>query len=156
MYVARFTNNPQADIERGWSGYFATNWNTIEEAINDTNAELLEDELLEETQQRWINTWGDKYEEYDTFITEYMEEIAEELNIVFDEQSKIYRPFHHWGLSCWALEANTEEEAIQEISERTDIQWGGFGQQTIGDVKIIKQINDLLWLFECEDAQNEM
>ncbi len=155
MYVARFTENPEEDIQRGWSGYFSPGWATLEEAIDDTASHLIEDDLLEEKQQQWVNTWGDKYEDYETFYNGYLEEVAEELSITFDEPKQIYRAFHHYGLSCWKLDAATEKEAIKESKERQGIQWGGFGQKTIGDVKMVAQVSDNLWILECDDVENE-
>jgi hypothetical protein len=131
-YVARFTETPEQDIERGWSGYFAPFLTDVKEALEDLahvdTEEMTEDEMLE---------------------------AAEENNLCQDPHTGAWRPFHHAGLSCWALEAETEADAMIEAAAIHDNAWGGFGQRTIGKVRLVGKVRDALYLFECEDAASE-
>lgn len=138
MYVARFTETPNEDIERGWSGYFAPFEQDLRSALE------------------FIGVDTDDYED------DELEDIADEYKMMQDPHTKAWRPFHHYGLSCWALSATTEEEAIEE-AKNAKISWGGFGQRTMGNVELVATISDtgdiekdgVLRVFKCEDAQNE-
>ena len=167
MYVARYTNNPEGDIERGWSGFMGMQWASALEWLKD-NTQFSEGfgidadgGDLEERQQRWVNTYGDEYEDLDTFINAYAEEAAEENGIIFDATLNLWRAFHHDGLSCWALDAETDAEAIAEAktkAESGEISWCGFGQATVGDVKLVAKVEGItepLYVFECDDVEEE-
>lgn len=126
-YVARYTSNPEVDIERGWSGYFGYgDWATIDEAYDGI-----------------IEVGGD----------------PDRADIRFDEYEGLYRLVHHDGLSCWELEAETIEDAIEEarrLDNAGSIVWGGFGYQTHGDVRVIAQVHDDLYIFECDYTTQEV
>lgn len=161
MYVARFSDNIQNDIERGWSGYFAEFDTDVRSALLNIGVAVEEDKL-ETRQQRWINTYGDAYEDYESFLNEYLLELAEEHNLRQDPHTQAWRPFHHQGLSCFALEADNLDSAIREATEGA-LSWGGFGQATVGTVKALHKItgtgnlekDDFLWILECDDVKPE-
>lgn len=165
MYVARFTETPDNDIERGWSAYMCGfDTDNPREALQDIAGVIFEDEELDEIQQRYINTWGENYEDRETFEADYFGKQCEKYGLVLDPHRNVYKPFHHDGLSCWALEATTIEEAIEEAKRTiSDFEWGGFGQKTIGDVKKVAKVEGtgnavvdaFLWIFECDDAVDE-
>lgn len=134
MYVARFTADPQDDIQRGWSGWMGCDWKTLQDAAefhgietdSQDNDELLD--LLSE-------------EGYD---------------IRFDERLNAWRLVHHEGLSCFSLEASSVEAAIEE-ARNADLKWHGFGSRTLGAVKLVASVDgiDNLYIFECSDATTE-
>lgn len=131
MYVARFTQTPENDVERGWSGYFAPFMTDLHEAL-DFFGFLPEDEDAD------------------------LEEIADKMSLVQDPHTGAWRPFHHSGLSCWELSAETESEALQEAAT-ANIEWAGFGQRTIGTIRLVGKVEGVtdLYVFECEDIADE-
>lgn len=162
MFVARFTDNPEHDIERGWSAYFMDFTTDLKEALETTGC-YLDDETVSKTQAKWIRTYGEMYEDDATFLADYLADLAVQQNLRQDPHSGAWRPFHHDGLSCWALDATTAEDALAEAATRDDIDWGGFGQCTVGKVRLVGKVppvgdalkDEFLYVFECEDVMNE-
>ena len=159
-YVARFTNDPKADMERGWSGWMGHQWPTLESALNAVAAENIQEEALEERQMRWMNTWGEQYADFEFFKQQYFEELAETMSLRFAEPLSMWRAVHHEGLSCWSLQSSTAVEAIAEartLAESRKIGWGGFGQVTFGAVTLVAPVEgvDDLYVCECEDVGDE-
>ena len=63
---------------------------------------------------------------------------------------------HHDGLSCYALDAEDEAEAVAEATEKADhLDWFGFGDCTVGTVRLVARINETLCVFECHDVTGE-
>ena len=139
MLVARFTTTPQQDAERNWSGYFAPFYTDTEDAL----------EFFGFLPEGW------DYMDDDEKSAINLDEIAEDNNLVRDPHTKAWRPFHHNGLSCWELSSTTVNDAVVEVSNRTDICWGGFGQRTIGNVSVVQHVKDDLYIFECVDVGGE-
>lgn len=135
MYVARFTHDPQDDIERGWSGWFGLDWKSVRDA-----AEFHGIEVDEQTDEELIEILADD----------------ENVDLRFDNRLKVWRVVHHDGLSCFPLEAETADDAIAE-AKAAGLEWAGFGYQTMGSVKLIGTVDgvDDLFVFECEDAHPE-
>ena len=159
MYVARYTHNHEEDIKRGWSGWMGESWENIDEAKNYFfDMAYPDDEELEKKQQRYINTWGDMYEDWEYFINELKEEVLEENDVRFDEFHGEWRHCHHDGLSCWKLFSDTIEEAVAEATAKDrngKIGWYGQGYATVGDIAMIAHVKDDLYIFECDDAIEE-
>lgn len=157
MYVARFSSDPISDLERGWSGFFGESYDSPEQFVREMFSDELEDDDLIQRQERWIRTYGSEYEDYDLFLSEYCSELAEERGLCYDKTLGKWRVKHHDGLSCWALEAQTVEEAVREALSRNDVKWGGFGQRTLGKVRLVCAVPNIdnLYIFECEDVEDE-
>lgn len=134
-YVARFTHDPQDDIERGWSGWMGLDFKSVSDAAEfhgvDTE-DKSDDELLD-----ILND-------------------DENVDLRYDKRLNVWRVCHHEGLSCFALEAETATDAMIE-AKSANLVWAGFGDKTIGKVKLVGAVEgvDDLFIFECEDACNE-
>ena len=61
MYVARYTNTPDEDIKRGWSGVLGggITWKTLDDWAADAFVGPEWEDDIDERQRRWINTWGE-------------------------------------------------------------------------------------------------
>lgn len=139
MFVARFTDNPEADIKRGWSGWMGQEYPSPLDAAyvhylgDDDNLEL--EELDEDEILDILGRNG-----YD---------------LRYDEAHANWRICHHDGLSCWKLEAKTIEDAIVE-AEVAPIDWVGFGYATVGTVRLVaKTSKENLYIFECDRVDIE-
>lgn len=151
MYVARFTDNPENDIKRGWSGYFGHDFKTPYDLVKDMgwDYELLEKENV------------DTLEEIDQDDILYWLERNQNTDLRYDDHLKVWRVCHHDGLSCWVLDAETEADALTEASAKAiagKIEWAGFGYRTIGTIKLVASVEgvDNLYIFECEKAEREV
>ncbi|MEG1839208.1 MAG: hypothetical protein RR220_07960, partial [Bacteroidaceae bacterium] len=58
----------------------------------------------------------------------------------FPEHRGCFGIVHHEGLSCYRLESDTVEEAIEEIRESCK-DGSGFGYATVGEVRLLKTIS---------------
>jgi hypothetical protein len=156
MYVARYTNNPEEDIKRGWSGWMGEAWDSKEEANKDLIEKIYADvEELEAKQQRYIAKWGDDYSDWDYFINDI---VSDKYDVRYDEYNEVFRLCHHDGLSCWKIDADNLQDAIKEASTKdTDstISWSGEGYKTGGLVKVAAHVNDELYIFECDYTTGE-
>ncbi len=141
-YAVRFSTRIQEDIKRGWSAWMNTRTENLAEFVQiclnfcwNEKASNLQDE--------------ERYEE----VLEIYEDI---LDIRMDGNQ--YAIVHHEGLSCFGLEAEEEEEAIEEAVEFVNNFDGSFaiGEMTIGEIKIIKEIQDGWYLLETEDFTAEI
>ena len=142
VYVARFTNNPEADIQRGWSAFMGERgnlWSAADMVMTqhgyDTNDYETEDEILE---------------------------VLEEIGVEFRQypENGEWAQFHHEGLSCWPLNATTTDDAICEaiaLANNKKIEWAGFGSATEGKVEYICPVSGIenLHIFSCEDICGE-
>jgi hypothetical protein len=88
-----------------------------------------------------------------------IEYVLEEYDIRYHDLAGLWMLVHNpRGLSCWPLTASSLEEAIQEataLDNSNDIQWWGFGWVTVGDVRYVASVSDILHIFECEDVDKE-
>lgn len=69
----------------------------------------------------------------------------------------VWAVFHHEGLSCYRLEADTKEAALAEARQQSP-HIGGDGDATVGAVRLIASWRrDGCWmhLLECEDVRAE-
>ena len=152
-YVIRYSDHIEADIERGyscWMGAFESFEHLLwlmgmdEHALRAlwNSAELLE---------RWELT-ANNWEE---FLGRLHQELLWEAAIEGDDGQ--WRLFHHRGLSCFLLAAETKEEALEEVAAEYDLSGPptGEGQATEGAVQIIANLGGGWWLLECEDTSSE-
>lgn len=140
--VARFTNNPTGDIERGWSGYMGMGFKTPQEAVD------------------WFWTGDDDIEPAEMTDEEAIDWLADYNNtdLRLDAQCGLWRSCHHDGLSCWSLESTTDTGAIIEarlMSQSGEIGWGDFGWATVGSVRLVAHVCGDLYIFECDDIKGE-
>lgn len=163
MYVARWTANPHLDIDRGWSAYQGFMEDDLESALEMAGFTMPDDEELEEVQARWVRTYGDHYEDWDTFRQEWLEEKAEEYDLRQDPHFGTWRPFHHDGLSCYVLQAGSVFGAMIEAKMGGAGDGSGFGYATVGKVEVVAKVCHLiedssyaLYIFECDDVEVEV
>ena len=124
ILAARFSNDINADIKRGWSAWMHPNLGgTVEECLED--AELLG---LDTVDIREFPDGG-------------------------------FALVHHDGLSCYVLESTEVESAIEEVKASTH-SGDGYGEVTIGKVKVLKSVKikgcrRTLHILEIEDYESE-
>lgn len=132
QYIIRYTTNPVADIERGWSGWMGMDYATLAEAAEELCQEydLTEDEA---------------------------ETLLERRNhdVRWDVNCKRYRAVHHDGLSCYALEADDEAAAWDEARTQATGIPTGEGDMTEGAVSHLGRIADHWHLFRCKSTWTE-
>lgn len=196
VYVARYTITPEQDCELNYSCYFGDG-KTLQDMLDFTAPYAIYEALFALLRQEAVNSREVDYRDYryeedyqaesacDDLSAALIEagwlseeelaklrqraelEAAETHDIVLDPRGGTWRAKHHDGLSCWALDAGTLEEAMAEaVSKHTTgaIEWGGFGWQTQGDVKHVVKVwqsdagSDAgqLWIFECDDVSHEI
>jgi len=144
MFVARYTNNPEGDIQRGWSGFMGAEAETVQKfvALFIYDAPEDADEMSDDALLDWLLDTHD-------------------IDLRYDEALGAWRQVHHDGLSCWPLDAETAEEACAEAAEMDKggkIAWAGFGSYTQGKVRYVGRIEgtgDPLHIFECDHTQVE-
>lgn len=143
MYVARFTTNPEQDIERGWSGWMGYSAQTPAQYI-ETFIGMLPEDIDEMTDGDLIEWLADNHN----------------TDLRFDNQVGEWRAVHHDGLSCWSLNAETIDAALIEATSKADskdIEWAGFGRATVGTISLVCKVDgvDDLYIFECDDVEGE-
>ena len=109
---------------------------------------------IEEGWSAFLNEeWGTR-EEGEKFYPAY--------EICWDSRRLKWVHFHHFGLSCWALESTCVAEAFLEahsLESSGAIAWSGWGQRTVGRVEVIGRVGTSsglpLWILECERCEDE-
>src|SRR5690606_13826660 len=104
-------------------------------------------EALEARYERF----GDEYDSFDEYLREV---VLDESNLVWDERFGAYRSFHHHGLSCWALEAETEADALVEAVSASKRSME-LAEHTVGAVRIVAEISENVYLLECDAYAHE-
>lgn len=160
MYVVRFSNDIQWDIERGYSC-----WGDLSVRRNDQ--EMSEWDYLDDAeavQARWIFSYGARFEDFEVFKAEWIEEnaaknaAAMELEWVRDEKYGTWAPFHHDGLSCFALTATDAAAAVAEYCDPIFVADPTLGDRTIGAVEYVRSFEChgmTFHLLQCESAEAE-
>lgn len=123
MLVARFSDNIEMDIKRGFSCWMHPGLGgSIKECERD----------------------------------------AEELGLNCDVRELPeggYGLVHHEGLSCYALDAETVEAAIEEVKNNNRYDGSGFGHTTVGEIKLLASVNigkqRMLHILEVEGVECE-
>lgn len=147
MYVARYTFNPQYDATRNWSGYQEPTAKKLE-----TLVEMLIEYGWVKLSARLENAY---WEEGVEAVQDY---VLDNVDIRFHEAAGVWCVCHHEGLSCWRLRSETLAEAIEEarqLDEAGAIQWGSFGDVTVGAVRYVASVSETLHIFECEGVEKE-
>jgi hypothetical protein len=151
MYVARYSFNPEYDAVRNWSAWIGVEGETPEDvALQIADVVDHPSMLTDETGERVF--WEDAPEALK------VEWVLDNEDIRYHEAAGKWMHVHHEGLSCWSLDAETLDEAIEEAREKDEsgeIEWGGFGQCTVGNVKYVASVNDTLHIFECDYVTSE-
>jgi hypothetical protein len=147
IYVARFTQTPHEDIQRGWSAWMGDRgdlWTVADREFS----QVVEDGQCLDTND--FETEGEILEK------------AEELGLEYRQypHSGDWAFFHHEGLSCWELEAPSKAEALEEaigLHNSKKIDWSGFGHATEGNVQYVAPVPGVedLHLFTCEGVSVE-
>jgi len=151
MYVARYSFNPEYDARRNWSAWIGVGGDTPE-AVALQIADVVDhpETLVDETGE--CIDWSDASDEMKIAY------VLEAEDIRYHEVAGRWMHVHHTGLSCWSLDAETLEEAIEEaraLDACGEIEWGGFGQCTGGKVKYVASVNETLHIFECDYVTSE-
>lgn len=142
-YVARYSTSIEKDITLGFSCWLGDHGTDIVSALE---IDGFNGEELEARYERF----GSEYDSFEAYLKDV---VLDESNIVWDERFGAYRTFHHNGLSCWALEAETEAEAIEEA--RNVSMDMTLAQHTIGSIRIVAEVAENLYLLECDAYGNE-
>ena len=156
-YVARFSSDIQWDIERGFSCWGDKSTRQTDLDIVQEIGGFWDDEELEAKQQRWISTYGEQYEDYDLFIEELAREIAP-ADLVRDEKYGTWAEKHHDGLSCFALQGETEAEAIAYFCNPANRFDPMLGDTTVGVVEYVKSFDHegmTFHLLKCDSVEEE-
>jgi hypothetical protein len=149
MFVARYSFNPEYDVQRRWTAYMSPT-----SATKEGLAELLIELGVANLPPRLHEAYwaGDD-------VDAAIEYVLETYDIRYHDLAGLWMLVHNpRGLSCWPLTASSLDEAIQEataLDNSNDIQWWGFGWVTVGDVRYVASVSDILHIFECEDVQKE-
>ena len=128
MLVARFSDNIQEDILRGWSAWMTPGLGgSKEDCKQDIEYGYADGEIIE-----------------------------------FPEHKGCFGIKHHNGLSCYYLESECIEDAIDEI-KILKLDGSGYGEKTVGNIKLVKTISkeDIktirdLHILEVEDCESEI
>lgn len=143
-YVVLNTFSPEYDIQRNWSAWIYSAWNTREEALYDLAQESPKFSALQERHSHLDD---------DEIIQKVIDQ--EDFDVRYNTAYKQWQHVHHEGLSCYELKATTEEMAWVE-ARQVEFPWFGFGEHTCGQVRLIGQVQDHLYLYWCEDTAPEM
>ncbi len=147
MYVVRTSKRILADIERGYSCN-RTSYNNPESSFQFARAEAELEEKFPFADSAEIREMA-------------LEAICGEFEggLVQDDYTGLWFEFHHFGLSCYRIDADTKEaalaEALQEAPYDGDI---AGGDVTVGNVRLVASWRkDGYWmhLLECGDVRPE-
>lgn len=139
--VARFSDDIEYDIERGWSAWqdelsyasltdlrrairyiwdnlsFSSNFESCKEYVEQFDDD---DDLLKDFNKRFVGTMNE--------------------GLVQDPRSGVWLVKHHKGLSAYKLNAETLEEAIEEVIHNPNMDGSGFGVATVGKIIVLATI----------------
>lgn len=148
MFVARYSYSPMYDAQRRWTAYMSP--------VAATKEKLAE-MLIELGAVKLPRRLADQY--WDGNIEDAISYVLETEDIRYHDVAGLWMLVHNpRGLSCWPLNASNVEEAIEEarsLDDKCAIQWWGFGWVTVGNVRYVTSVTDILHIFECEDVQKE-
>jgi len=142
-YVARFSDNIQADLERGWSAWMGSRSQDLEDVLEFCGITA---EQIENGWERWQDPdWHPWHHRDTTDREEFLLDLAENENhdIRFDAVADAWAAVHHDGLSCFRLEAETEADAIQELANvAAETVSFSSGDMTEGAVRLVHSRDD--------------
>lgn len=158
MYIVRNTFTPTDDIQRNWSAWIGGAWDSRDEAM-----EALMDDRQFQVQPSWFglkrrdlpDDWeiDDLWRATGLAFPDFLAVVAAnaDVDVRFNVAYGKWQHVHHDGLSCYALQAETEAEAWQE-ARTGEFPWFGFGDCTIGTVRYVGHVREDMHLFWCEDT----
>lgn len=143
MYIVRFSNHIEEDIKRNWSS-----WNFGEEGFEGTKEEL-EEELDKLDEDDCNSFWISGFEIYYRDLrTTTIKELYKNYWVVVDNEFE-------YGLACNTLEAESLEEAIEEVSAPGfDIEYGSGECVDCSDAKVVHSFDwkgNQTYILEVED-----
>lgn len=161
-YVVRFSEDINWDIERGFSCWGDKSIRKTDLDIVQEIGGFWDDDELDAKQQRWINQFSDSYEDRDLFIETLARELADD-SLIRDEKYGTWAEKHHDGLSCFVVEGNTPEAAIEFF--RAAMADGHtfdpmLGSYTVGSVTLVQsfkvdEMTESFHLLECDAVEEE-
>jgi len=152
MYVARYSFNPEYDADRNWSAWIGVEGSSAEDVALQIADAINHPPALVDWATDECFAWEDAPEGLKITY------VLENEDIRYHEAARRWMHVHHEGLSSWRLDAETLEEAIAEAREkdaRGEIDWGGFGVATGGNVKYVASVSETLHIFECDYVTSE-
>lgn len=160
VYVVRFSADIEWDIERGFSC-----WG--DRAVRKTDLDIVQevggfwdDDELDSKQQRWVNQFSDRYEDRSLFLEDLARELAP-AGLCRDDKYATWALFHHDGLSCFALTADTPEAAIAEFIAGLGVKFDPMlGDRTVGSIEYVQSFTHEasklpFHLLKCESVEKE-
>jgi len=152
MYVARYSFNPEYDADRNWSAWIGIDGSSAEDVALQIADVVQHPPALFDSETGEYYAWED--------APEWMkiDYVLKHEDIRYHEIARRWMHVHHEGLSCWRLDAETLDEAVEEArvkDARGEIEWGGFGFATIGAVKYVASVSETLHIFECNHVTSE-
>lgn len=152
QYVARFTFDPQYDIQRNWSAWWMQ-WDSEKMALRDE----LESAGIDATEAYEQAIEAGRIDEETTLI-DFMRNLAERegIDIRYHNGAGKWMKVHHEGLSCFALEADNDADALAEAAT-AKLDWAGFGMATVGNVRHVGAVEGVanLHVFVCDRVIQE-
>jgi hypothetical protein len=161
MYVLRQSPNIAGDVARGWSAWMGLRAGSLAELVDitpDIDAYELADAWERWQDEEW-HVWHHRdHADYDAFLRDYLDErnltATQDMHAPADAQ---WCWWHHDGLACYRLDAETDADAISEgkaTAEAMGIATGQ-GYMTVGSVKVVAALADGWYVLECEDVAPE-
>ena len=152
MYVARYSFNPKYDADRNWSAWIGIEGCSAEDVALQIADVVSHPPALVDWATDECFSWDDAPEGLKVTY------VLENEDIRYHEGARKWMHVHHEGLSCWRLDAETLEDAIEEAREldsRGEIEWAGFGYATVGNVTYVASVSETLHIFECDYVTSE-
>ena len=148
-YAIRQSPNVQADLKRGWSAWMGHRAATLE-ALIDMTPDFSEYDLAE-AWERWD---GDDHQ---AFLLDNCERKAGAWVPMIDEVAGQWCWWHHDGLACYGLAAETEAEALAEAIASGLMKGNatGNGDMTEGTVAVVATLGCDWYLLACDDYTPE-
>lgn len=148
MYALRYSPHIHNDIQRGWSAWMGMRFESYLDLVN-TAAEISEYDYAEWAEAHDLNTDSEETAEA------YVDHLGWDTRI--DPHTNEVCCVHHNGLSVYALDAETLDEAEAEgaaLAEALGASFG-FGKATVGAVKVAADLGNNWYVLEVEDMTIE-
>lgn len=156
VYVARFSDNIEADIRRGWSAWMGSWEQDLQDALEFCGVTA---EQIDEAWEHWQDPDWHPWHHRDTADREeFLLDLAETEghDVRFDSATELWAAVHHDGLSCFRLEAEDEDAALDELAELAEsVVSFALGDMTDGSVRLVYSRGDGWHLLETEEVWAE-
>lgn len=150
-YAIRYSPNIQADLRRGWSAWMGIRAASLYELCDNTP------DLYDLTE--YVSDPDDTDAIYDYLDLVERRSVGAHYEPAEDTEAPAEVRWcwkHHDGLACYALDAETEAEALAQAAEwDTDALSSGQGWLTEGEVKVVAELGNGWYLLECDDLSRE-